>query len=113
MSSTAYCSITGSGSGLNGLLAKCRRGAAGGVITASIPHRGTLRRASAVAEGVPAPGGPRQAPRSGARDRVDVDAVVDGGQHDLERAVAGQVGDRRSRRDADPVAVVGLVAQSG
>src|SRR3954447_4332448 len=39
MSSISYCSIVGSGSGLNGLLARCRRTRGWGVITSSIAPR--------------------------------------------------------------------------
>src|SRR3954447_5068507 len=70
-------------------------------------------RSHAVAEQVAAPGGPGKAGGAGAGNGVDVDAVVEGGEDDLEGAVAGQVADGRGGGDADAVAVVALVAQPG
>jgi len=65
-----------------------------------------------IAQQIAAAGRPRQAVRARPRDAVDVDPVVERGDHDVEPAVAVEVTDRRSRGNADAVPVAALVAQA-
>ena len=69
------------------------------------------RRPGPVAQQVAAARRPRQAVRARARDAVDVQAVVEAREDDLQAPVAVEVGDRGGRRDADAVSVRALVAQ--
>ena len=87
------------------------RAARAGRRFASRRDSGSRSPARAGAQEAAAARRPGQAVRARAGDAVDVDPVVERGEHDLQPPVAVEVGDRRRRGHADAVAVLALVAE--